>query len=86
VKCQGQVCTLEVQICWGITWKLVLDAGLIWGEQDLRCGSLRWSLNPRSGLSLRGVVIVRCLSHDNTANIAGIENMMLFICHVVAQS
>lgn len=31
VKCQGQACDLEVQICGGITWKLVLDTGLVVG-------------------------------------------------------
>ena len=31
MKCQGQACNLEVQICWGITWKLVLDAGFVEG-------------------------------------------------------
>jgi hypothetical protein len=31
VKWQGQVCNLEVQIGWGITLKLVLDAGVFEG-------------------------------------------------------
>jgi hypothetical protein len=26
---QGQTCNLEMQICWGIAWKLVLDAGFV---------------------------------------------------------
>lgn len=38
--CQEQACNLEVQICWGTTWKLVLDAG-----------SLRWSQNPKDVVS-----------------------------------
>ena len=29
VKSQGQVCNLEMQISWRITWKLVIDAGLV---------------------------------------------------------
>jgi hypothetical protein len=29
VTCQGQACNLKVQICWGITWKLVLDAAFV---------------------------------------------------------
>ena len=29
MKSQGQVCNLEMQISWRITWKLVIDAGLV---------------------------------------------------------
>jgi hypothetical protein len=38
VKYQGQACNLEVQICWRITWKLVLDTGLVLGS-NLETGS-----------------------------------------------
>ena len=66
MKCQGQACNLEVQICWGVTWKPVLDTdilgGVIWklvldtdlvAKFNLRSGSLRWSLNPKDLVSHR---------------------------------
>jgi hypothetical protein len=42
VKCQGQVCNLEVQICWGINWKLVLEECLV--------GGVTWKLVLGTGL------------------------------------
>ena len=42
MKCQEQACNLGVQICWGITWKLVLDAGFV--------GGLTWKLLLDTGL------------------------------------
>ena len=45
MKGQGQAYNLEVQICWGITWKLVLDVGLVWGGGcSLETGTRYWSL------------------------------------------
>lgn len=38
VKGQGQACHLEVQICWGTTWKLVLDSGFF----GSRCRPCWW--------------------------------------------
>jgi hypothetical protein len=34
VKCQGQAYILGVQICWEITWKLVLGTGLVGGSLE----------------------------------------------------
>lgn len=63
-KCQGRACNLEVQVCWGIAWKLdssSLENNLETGarEFNLRSGSLRWSSNPRSGLSTQ-IMIKAC--------------------------
>ena len=37
MKCQEQACN-KVQICWEITWKLVLDAGFVGGRCNLKTG------------------------------------------------
>lgn len=62
MKCQGQACNLEVQICWGITWNRLLEIGLVEGSLEpgdrygpVRSGSLRWSMNPKDLVCLKHI-------------------------------
>ena len=36
MKCQGQACNLEVQICCGITWKVVISLELLFRSKTVR--------------------------------------------------
>jgi len=54
VKCQGQAYSLVVRICWGITWRLVLDSGLV----GVPGGNLKIGARCRLGVCVRVCVCV----------------------------